>query len=86
MTDDTIGIDLSKATLDVHRLSDGKMASFSNDTGVFKQLAKFCNETTVIRVIYETTGAYHKGFERDLGPHSPLVKVNPLQARRFAQA
>ena len=79
MTDDTIGID-------VHRLSDGKMTSFSNDTAGFKQLAKFCNETTVIRVVYEATGAYHKEFERTLGAHLPLVKVNPLQARRFAQA
>ena len=86
MTDDTIGIDVSKATLDVHRLSDGKMTSFSNDTAGFKQLAKFCNKTTVIRVVYEATGAYHKEFERTLGAHLPLVKVNPLQARRFAQA
>ena len=30
MPDDTIGIDISKATLDIHRLSDGKMMSFSN--------------------------------------------------------
>jgi transposase len=86
MTNDTIGIDVSKATLDVHRLSDGKMTSFCNDTAGFKQLAKFCNETTVIRVVYEATGAYHKGLERALGAHLPLVKVNPLQARRFAQA
>ncbi|GMI48409.1 hypothetical protein TrCOL_g4252 [Triparma columacea] len=86
MTDDTIGIDVSKATLDVHRLSDGKMTSFINNTAGFKQLAKFCIETTVIRVVYEATGAYHKEFERSLGAHLPLVKVNPLQARRFAQA
>ena len=59
MTDDTIGIDVSKATLDVYRLSDGKMTSFNNDTAGFRQLAKFCNETTVIRVVYEATGAYH---------------------------
>lgn len=38
------------------------------------------------RVVYEATGSYHKGFERALGAHLPLVKVNPLQARRFAQA
>jgi len=40
----------------------------------------------VIRVVYEATGAYHSGLERALGAHLPLVKVNPLQARRFAQA
>jgi transposase len=86
MTDDTIGIDISKATLDIHRLSDGKMASFSNCPAGFKKLARFCAETVVIRVVYEATGSYHKGLERALGTMLPLVKVNPLQARRFAQA
>ncbi|MBB3995668.1 transposase [Sulfitobacter undariae] len=38
------------------------------------------------RVIYEAAGAYHSGLERALGAHLPLVKVKPLQARRFAQA
>lgn len=86
MTNDSIGIDISKATLDIHRLSDGKMTSFSNCPAGFKQLARFCAKTVVIRVVYEATGSYHKGLERALGPMLPLVKVNPLQARRFAQA
>ena len=86
MTDDTIGIDISKATLDIHRLSDGKMMSFSNCPAGFKALSKFCAKTAVTRVVYEATGAYHSGLERALGAHLPLVKVNPLQARRFAQA
>lgn len=38
------------------------------------------------RGVYEATGVYHGGLERALGAHLPLVKVNPLQARRFAQA
>ena len=86
MTDDTIGIDISKTTLDTHRSSDGKMMSFSNCPAGFKALSKFCAKTPVTRVIYEATGAYHSGLERALGGHLPLVKVNPLQARRFAQA
>ena len=32
------------------------------------------------------TGPYHKAFEAALGEKLPLVKVNPLQARRFAEA
>jgi transposase len=86
MTNDSIGIDISKATLDIHRLSDGKMTSFSNCPAGFKQLARFCAETVVTRVVYEATGFYHKGLKRALGAMLPLVKVNPLQARRFAQA
>ena len=86
MTDDTIGIDISKATLDIHRLSDGKAMSFGNCPAGFKALTNFCAKTAVARVIYEATGAYHSGLERALGGQLPLVKVNPLQARRFAQA
>ena len=38
-------------------------------------------------VIYEATGAYHRQLERPLGAKAlPFVKVNPKQARRFAQA
>jgi len=37
-------------------------------------------------VVYEPTGAYHGAFERACAGHLPLCKVNPLQARRFAQA
>lgn len=38
------------------------------------------------RIVFEPTGPYHKTFEATLGETFPLVKVNPLQARRFAQA
>ena len=77
---------VSKATLDIHRLSDGLVTSFSNCPAGFKELSRFCAETAVTRVVYEATGAYHRGLERALGTRLPLVKVNPLQARRFAQA
>ena len=86
MTNDTIGIDISKATLNIHRLSDGKMMSFSNSPAGFKVLSKFCAKAPVTRLIYQATGAYHSGLERALAGHLPLVKVNPLQARGFAQA
>jgi len=59
MTIDTIGIDIAKATLDIHRLSDGKKMSFSNFPAGFRALAKFCAKTAATRVVYEATGAYH---------------------------
>ncbi|MFZ3585252.1 IS110 family transposase, partial [Loktanella sp. DJP18] len=37
-------------------------------------------------VVYEATGAYHAAIERKFAGVLPLVKVNPLQARRLAQA
>ena len=36
--------------------------------------------------MYEPTGPYHRGCETALSGKFPLVKVNPLQARRFAEA
>jgi transposase len=39
------------------------------------------------RVVFEPTGPYHRAFERDLGAAGvPFVKVNPRQARHFAEA
>ena len=38
MTETTIGIDISKATLDAHRLSDGATVQFSNDKAGFRML------------------------------------------------
>ena len=37
-------------------------------------------------MFYEATGPYHADLERCFGGALPLVKVNPLQARRFAQS
>jgi transposase len=45
MTDDTIGIDISKATLDIFRLSDGKMTSFSNCCVGFKARIQLASAT-----------------------------------------
>ncbi len=86
MTDDTIGVDISKATLDVHRLSDNASAQFDNNKAGFASLQRWLNDHDIARVIYEPTGPYHRAFEVAMAAHFPLVKVNPLQARRFAQA
>jgi len=43
------------------------------------------NGSPVARVILEPTGRYHRVFETALAGRFPLVKVNPLQARRFAE-
>ena len=86
MTNDTIGIDISKATLDAHRLSDGASAQFSNNKVGFSALQRWLINHDIARIVYEPTGPYHRAFEVAMAPQFPLVKVNPLQARRFAQA
>ena len=86
MTENTIGIDISKATLDVHRLSDGAMLQFANNSGGFKSLQCWLKGQEIDCIVYEPTGPYHRAFEESLAARFPLAKINPLQARRFAQA
>jgi transposase len=86
MTEDTIGIYISKATLDVHRLSDDVSVRFDNNKAGFAALQRWLENRDVVRLVYEPTGPYHRAFEVEMAARFPLVKVNPLQARRFAQA
>jgi len=82
----TIGIDISKSHLDAFRLEDRATARFDNSQHGLKALTKWLGTTPVARVVFEPTGPYHRAFEKALSGKVPLVKVNPLQARRFAQA
>jgi transposase len=85
--DSTIGIDISKETLHVHRLTDGRHIQFINGKSGHAQLLKWIGVQPTPLIIFEATGAYHRQLERALGAKTiPFVKVNPKQARRFAQA
>lgn len=90
MTNDTIGADISKDHLDVHRMSDAMSCRFANDKAGHKAFLVWlggADEIQEKRVVYEPTGPYHRAFERRLADAGcSLVKVNPRQARRFAEA
>jgi len=87
MTDCTIGVDISKDTLDVHRYPQGEHRQFANTAKGFRSLIRWLAEAPVCRIVFEATGAYHRAFERALGRAGlPLAKVNPLHAKRFGQA
>ena len=86
MTNHTIGVDISKDHLDVHCLGDGRAARFGNGKEGFRALEAWLPEGTIDRLVYEATGPYHAAFEVRFASRYPLVKVNPLQARRFAQS
>src|SRR5580704_17811592 len=57
MTLSTIGIDISKETLDVHRMSDGASRRFSNDKAGHKALIVWIGGDAA-RVVFEPTGPY----------------------------
>jgi hypothetical protein len=63
----SIGVDISKATLDAHAFPIGQAHSFPNTPNGFKVLLKWLASFDVIRVVFEPTGAYHHDFERALG-------------------
>jgi transposase len=85
MNPSTIGVDISKDTLDAFRLRDGASRRFANDKAGHKALIKWIGKEEV-RVVFEPTGAYHRSFEQALDRAGlPLVKVNPRQARPLSQ-
>ena len=82
----TIGVDISKESLEAHRMDDGASRRFANDKAGHAALIAWIGGDGA-RVVFEPTGPYHRAFERALAKAGlPLVKVNPRQARRFAEA
>jgi len=87
MTDITIGVDVSKDTLDICIHPDGDHRQFPNDPKGFKAILRWFGGRPITRLVFEATGPYHRAFERAMGTAGlPLCKVNPLQAKRFGEA
>lgn len=87
MTLITIGVDVSKDTLDVHLHPDGTHRQFTNDASGFSLILDWIAGRSVARLVFEATGVYHRAFERAMGEAGfALCKVNPARARRFAEA
>ena len=84
--DDTIGVDISKPTLDAFRLRTREHRQFPNDRAGCAALIRWIGASAV-RVIFEPTGPYHRIFEASLvAAGIETVKVNPRSSRRFAEA
>jgi transposase len=86
MTEHTIGVDISKSHLDVFDAERREAKRFENSISGFRAFVKWLGKARIARVVYEPTGPYHRNFEERFCDKLPLVKVNPLQARRFAEA
>ena len=65
----------------------GETRKFPNGKAGFKSLLTWLKGRPVSKVVYEPTGCWHRNFEQALIEAGlALAQVNPLQARRFAQA
>ena len=83
----TVGVDISKLTLDVYLHPRATARQYPNTTAGITALLDWLGQMPLNRVDFEPTGAYHRVPERQLGNAGvPMVKVNPRQARRFAEA
>jgi transposase len=83
----TIGVDISKDRLDVHVHPEGCVRQFSNDRAGHARMIAWIRPKQPARIIFEATGAYHRALQNALiAAGLPGVKINPWQARRFAEA
>jgi transposase len=83
----SVGVDIAKDTLEVHLHPAGKGRRFTNDAKGWTALIAWLGGFIIARIAFEPSGADHHAFERRLAAAGlPLVKVNPRQARRFAEA
>ena len=82
-----VGIDVSKATLEIAIRPSGEHFEIPNDDKAFPALVKRLKKLAVERIIIEATG----GLEMLLFTHLaaaglPICRINPTQARHFARA
>jgi len=86
MSSYTIGADISKDHIDLHRLPDGVRLRISNDKSGFKTFVEWLGSGPVERIVFEPTGPYHKAFEMVLAAETlAYSKVNPRHARHLAE-
>jgi len=82
-----IGIDVSKATLDVAVHETGETRSVANTAAGWRGLSIWLLTLQPRQVVLEATGGYERAaldvlFDAGL----PMVRINPRQARDFAKA
>jgi transposase len=83
----SVGIDVSKAQLDVEIRPSGEKQSFANDKVGIKALVKWLAKMAPTLIVLEATGGYERHVTRSLvSADLPAVVVNPRQVRDFAKA
>ena len=84
---DAVGVDVSKAVLDVAVHGSSKPRSFSNDAAGRRKLMAFLLPLQPRQVVIESTGCYDlKVTDAMHEAGLPVVRINPRQGRDFAKA
>jgi transposase len=82
-----VGIDVSKASLDVYVMPSGRSLALPNDPQGCQRLVDELRPLGVSLVVVEATGRYQRRIAADLiSAGIPVAVVNPRQARDFARS
>lgn len=82
-----VGIDVSKAQLDVFRLPGGEVGVFTNDREGIDELVAWLKQAAPTLIVLEATGGLERLAVAELAAAQlPVVVVNPRQVRQFAGA
>jgi transposase len=82
-----VGIDVSKARLDVAVFPDGIGFAVDNTPAGWAELARRCTELRVATIGIEASGGFEQGVARALHERGFAVRLlNALRVRRFAEA
>lgn len=83
---ESIGIDVSKSTLDAYSTTSESWQQFANDRVGIKQLLKWIKQEVVEIICLEATGAYSRLLLRSLEKQGlSFLIVNPKRLRDFAR-
>ncbi|SPJ25845.1 IS110 family transposase [Palleronia abyssalis] len=83
---DAIGDDVSKAVLVAYCSLINEYRQFPNDAAGLAALVQWASDDVAV-IVFEASGAYHRELERHLSRRGlTFAKVDPRQARRFAEA
>ena len=81
-----IGVDVSKANLDWVVGSKGEVSRLPNTPAGVRRLGRALSKHEVDRVVFESTGQYERRLLEALSDAGlPVVQVNPVRVRRFAE-
>lgn len=83
----SVGIDVSKATLDVAVHGSSEVRVFANTSTGFRRLAAWLLPQHPQRIVLEATGGYEQAaLDALFLAGLPMARVNPRQVRDFAKA
>lgn len=82
-----IGVDVGKANLDIALHPSGEFYSIPNSEAHIRRFVKILKGYSIERIVVEATGRYEHALVQACDQAGlPIIVVNPISVRRYAQA